>query len=126
MALPLSAWVALGWSGAALVVAVLLLRRLPVIFALRGALGPLDRDALFVGWFGPIGVAAVFYATLAVRHTGDRRVWVVDSLLVAGSVVAHGATATPLTLWFGRAERDEERGDDATEDDRGAGTDGTN
>lgn len=128
MALPLSAWVALGWSGAALVVAVLLLRRLPVIVALRRSLAPLDRsrDALFVGWFGPIGVAAVFYATLAVRHTGDRRVWVVASLLVAGSVVAHGATATPLTLGFGRAERDEERGGDAPEEGHGTGTDGTN
>lgn len=118
MVLPLSAWAALGWAGAALVVGVLALRRLPMVLALRGALEPVERrrDALFVGWFGPIGVAAVFYATLAVRHTGDRRVWTVVSLLVAGSIVAHGATSTPLTLWFGRAERAE--GDDVSRDER--------
>ncbi|NHN48275.1 sodium:proton exchanger [Halostella sp. JP-L12] len=125
MALPWSAWFALGWSGAALVVGVLLLRRIPVVLALRSALGPIERtrDTLFVGWFGPIGLAAVFYATLAARRTGDRRVWVVASLLVAGSVVAHGATATPLTLRFGRAER-EENGDGRDDSENGDGSDG--
>ncbi len=103
MAVPWAAWESLGASGLVLVVAVLLFRRLPMVFALCRWLDPLDgrRDAAFVGWFGPIGVAAVFYATLAVRHTGHRSVWDVTSLIVAGSIVAHGSTATPLTLWFG-------------------------
>jgi len=102
MAIPWSAWETVGWSGIALVVAVLLFRRHPMVFALRRWLDPLDgrRDAAFVGWFGPIGVAAVFYASLAVRRTGYRAVWTVASLIVAGSIIAHGATATPLTLWF--------------------------
>src|SRR5829696_328468 len=58
MALPWQGWLELGWRGPLLVVAVLLLRRLPAVLALRPLLGPLRRrakDVLFLGWFGPIG-----------------------------------------------------------------------
>lgn len=104
MAIPWAGWAALGWAGVALVVGVLLVRRLPAIVALRSAIHPLDspRAALFVGWFGPVGVAAIFYAMLAVRETGVELVWTAGSLVVAGSLVAHGMTATPLTHWYGR------------------------
>ena len=42
---------------------VLLLRRLPIIFALRKHLYQIEdeRQAIFVGFFGPIGVSAIFY-----------------------------------------------------------------
>jgi len=106
MAIPWAGWTGLGWAGVALVVGVLLVRRLPAFWALRSAIGPLDRPeaALFVGWFGPIGVAAIFYATLAVRETGIDLAWTAGSLVVAGSLLAHGMTATPLTYWYGRQE----------------------
>jgi NhaP-type Na+/H+ or K+/H+ antiporter len=106
MAIPWAEWAALGWAGVSLVVGILLLRRLPAFWALRSAIEPIDRPAaaLFVGWFGPIGVAAVFYATLAVRETGSELPWVAASLVVAGSLLAHGLTATPLTYWYGRQE----------------------
>ena len=52
---------ALGWRGPVLAAAVLLLRRLPVLLALARPLGLRLRDAVFVGWFGPIGVSALFY-----------------------------------------------------------------
>lgn len=108
--LPWSGWASLGWRGPALVVAVLLLRRLPMMLALRPAIRPLDRPAaaLFVGWFGPIGIAALFYATLAVRETGIELVWPVVSLVVAGSILVHGGTSTLFTAWYGRLEDDEE------------------
>lgn len=74
LALPWGDWAELGWKGPTLVVLLLLLRRLPWVLALvflaptmRGV-----RDGLFTGWFGPIGVAALYYATLA-EHTGDSR-----------------------------------------------------
>lgn len=111
MALPLTEWAALGWSGAAIVFGILILRRLPMVLALRPAIGPLDRPAaaLFTGWFGPIGIAAVFYATLAVRKTGFDVVWAVVSLVVASSVVVHGMTSTAFTLRYGRLDDDAER-----------------
>lgn len=102
--LPWAEWVALGWPAAAVVLGVFLVRRLPVVFALRRSLDPLDRRGatLFAGWFGPIGVAALFYAALSVSHTGTRTGWVVGTLIVAGSVLVHGATAVPATLAYDR------------------------
>jgi NhaP-type Na+/H+ or K+/H+ antiporter len=61
------------------------------------------RESLFVGWFGPIGVGALFYSTFALRKTGNEQVWVIASLLIAASIVIHGLSATPLTKWFGHA-----------------------
>jgi NhaP-type Na+/H+ or K+/H+ antiporter len=46
-----------------LLVMVLLFRRLPSIFMLFKFIKAIDswKDALFVGYFGPIGIGAVFY-----------------------------------------------------------------
>jgi NhaP-type Na+/H+ or K+/H+ antiporter len=106
MALPWHEWMALGWAGGVLAALILLLRRLPTMLALRPLLGPLRShvDTVFAGWFGPIGMAALFYATLAERKAGLEEAWVVGSLVVFASTVAHGMTATPLTKWYGRKE----------------------
>jgi NhaP-type Na+/H+ or K+/H+ antiporter len=102
--LPWSDWLARGWRLPLLVAGVLLLRRMPAMLAVRGLVPQLrDRgDALFAGWFGPIGVAAVFYALLAADRTKMPVVWTVTSLLFANSVVVHGMTATPFTRLYGR------------------------
>jgi NhaP-type Na+/H+ or K+/H+ antiporter len=57
-------WGRLGWRVAVFAVLVLLLRRLPVWLALRANLPSLQgrRQPWFAGWFGPIGIAAVFFA----------------------------------------------------------------
>ncbi|MBA2715023.1 MAG: cation:proton antiporter [Rubrobacteraceae bacterium] len=108
MALPWQGWLDLGWRGPLLVVAVLLLRRLPAVLALRPLLGPLRgqaKDVLFLGWFGPIGAAALYYAAFSFRETGIEEAWVVGSLVICASVVIHGVTATPLTKLYGRLPR---------------------
>ena len=53
-ALPWGEWAALGWTGVAVVVGILLLRRLPMVVAVRPAVRPLDPPAAtpFVGWYG--------------------------------------------------------------------------
>jgi NhaP-type Na+/H+ or K+/H+ antiporter len=101
---PVREWLALGWPAAGLVLTILAFRRLPGMLAIRAWLAPVDdrRDALFLGWFGPIGVSALLYATEAVHRTGQEAVWPVVSLIVCGSILAHGATATPLTRMYGR------------------------
>jgi NhaP-type Na+/H+ or K+/H+ antiporter len=112
MALPWQEWFSLGWSGLLLVIAILLLRRLPAVLLLYRGIGqlPLLRDALFAGWFGPIGVAALFYAMLALRETQFGIVWAVGSLVITGSLVVHGLSATPLTMLYGKvAERSEQQ-----------------
>lgn len=96
VALPWAAWGRLGWRGAAFVVAIFLLRRLPLVLLLRVPLRLPTRDALFLGWFGPIGVAALFYLADAGEHgvLADP-LWAAGSLVIAASVLVHGISATP-------------------------------
>jgi sodium/hydrogen antiporter len=104
LTIPWEGWAELGWGGPVLVVAVLLLRRLPAVLALnplmRGVRG--GANALFLGWFGPIGVAALYYANLSLRETGIEAAWTVGSLAICASILAHGLTAAPLTKLYGR------------------------
>jgi NhaP-type Na+/H+ or K+/H+ antiporter len=95
-ALPWEEWATLGWRGPAFLAAVLLLRRLPVILLLRRPLGFSTSQAVFVGWFGPIGVSAIFYLTLlSQRMALPPEVLAAGALVVAGSTVAHGLTTSP-------------------------------
>lgn len=58
-------WQELGWEGLALAAAVLLRRPL-AMFVLRPVLPSVRTvpDALFMGWFAPIAVAAMYYAVM--------------------------------------------------------------
>ena len=106
-ALPWSAWGDLGWSGPALAVAVLLLRRPPLLLLLRRPLRLGWPDAVHLGWFGPIGVSALFYLTLeADRLPVDPTVLAAGSLVVAASTVVHGVTAAPGLVAYRVATRD--------------------
>jgi NhaP-type Na+/H+ or K+/H+ antiporter len=105
-ALPLGEWARLGWRGVLLVVGVLLLRRLPVVLLLRRPLRLAWRDATYLGWFGPVGISALFYLTLeADRLLLDPVVLVAGSLVVAASVVAHGFTGSPGRRLYVRSTR---------------------
>ena len=97
--LPWEAWGERPWAFALFALGVLALRRPAAI----GALAPVlrsrhaPRDLAFMGWFGPVGVAALFYAMLALRETGHALVWHAAAAAILASVAAHGATAAPLT-----------------------------
>lgn len=103
-ALPWSEWADLGWKAPALVVTILLLRRIPAILLLKPFVGQLRRwdEALFVGWFGPVGVGAIFFAAVAHKETHNEHVWPVTTLLVAATIILHDLTSTPLSQWLGR------------------------
>ena len=51
---------------------ILLFRRLPVVFALHWKIWQIEekQQALFVGFFGPIGVSAVFYLYVSLQFLG--------------------------------------------------------
>lgn len=103
MELPLGEWLTLGWAGVALAAGVLLLRRLPMIVVFSRVVPSIDdRDAVFAGWFGPIGIAALFYAMVAHRILGSEIIWGAASLVIASSVLIHGITATPFTKYYGQ------------------------
>lgn len=102
--LPWSEWASLGWRGVGLAVAVLVLRRLPWLLLLLRPLRLQPADATYLGWFGPIGVSAVFYLTLVEeRGAGSPDVLAVGSLLVVGSLVAHGLTSSLGVLLYRRS-----------------------
>ena len=102
--LPWAGWRDLGWGALLLPVGVLALRRLPVLLALARPLGLRWRDAVFLGWFGPIGVSALFYLTFSEDEgVADPRLWAAGSLVVAASTVVHGVTSAPGRRLYQRA-----------------------
>lgn len=104
LALPWDGWQALGWHGVALGLGVLLLRRVPVMLLLRPLLPSVrsTRDALFAGWFGPIAVAAIYYAGMMQHRLHEPRIWDIASLVICMSALLHGVSAVPFTRWYGR------------------------
>jgi NhaP-type Na+/H+ or K+/H+ antiporter len=100
--LPWAEWAAFGPAALAFIAGVLLVRRLPLILLLRRPLGLDGREAPFVGWFGPMGVSAVFYLAHSL-HEGvtDPRLFAAGTLAVVASVVAFGLTATAGRKAFG-------------------------
>ncbi|MEN6337807.1 MAG: cation:proton antiporter [Phycisphaerales bacterium] len=101
-------------------VAILLLRRPPEILLQKRWIAPWRplRNALFAGWFGPIGTAWLYYAMLTSRQIGDDRVWTVVSAVVLSSILAHGVTATPLTNLYGRTTTLPKTGSSGTDSNR--------
>lgn len=94
--LPWAEWQALGWAAVLLPAGILALRRLPVLHALARPLGLQWRDALFLGWFGPVGVSALFYLALSHEEgVTDPKLWAAGTLVVATSTVVHGVTSAP-------------------------------
>ncbi len=79
------------------------LRMVPVFLALLGT--PLGRgDRLFIGWFGPRGIASVLYLEMVVLDlgtTGFEPMLSVVVLTVLLSVFLHGLSAVPLTRLYG-------------------------
>jgi sodium/hydrogen antiporter len=94
VALPWSGWAELGWAGLAFVALALLGRRLPAVLLLGRVLHLRWREAVWLGWFGPIGIAAVFYLTyLHGRGLVEAVVWEAGTLVVAVSTVLHAVSA---------------------------------
>ena len=61
---------------------------------------------LFVGWFGPRGIASVLYLLLVAHGLGIEgyeRILAVIVLTVLLSVFAHGVSAVPLSNRYGNS-----------------------
>ncbi|KAI8647216.1 Cation/H+ exchanger [Parasitella parasitica] len=94
---PLTLWTLIGLASC-----VLLFRRLPVIIALHKYIPAISdwRQAIFAGWFGPIGVGALFYYTIALEAfpsdgTNDYARQVIEPVIyfmIIASVIVHGST----------------------------------
>jgi NhaP-type Na+/H+ or K+/H+ antiporter len=61
-------------------------------------------NKLFIGWFGPRGLASIVFGVIVfdAEVPGRETVAVTVVLTVLLSIVAHGATANPLITTLGR------------------------
>ena len=91
-------------------------RILPVALSLVGT-GVDRRTVLFLGWFGPRGLASVVFALLAVEELGETAALLPSlaavSLTVLLSVVLHGVSAGPFGSRYARFERARDDAGDA-------------
>lgn len=85
------------------VLSLTVVRMVPVALSLIGS-GLDRRTVLFVGWFGPRGLASIVFALLALDALGpeaDGAVAII-AVTILLSVLAHGLSATPLATRYGR------------------------
>ena len=85
------------------VLSLTIVRLVPVAISLIGShLRPLST--LFIGWFGPRGIASILYVLLVMEepNIGSKEI-IFDAamLTVLLSIILHGVTAAPLANWYG-------------------------
>jgi NhaP-type Na+/H+ or K+/H+ antiporter len=98
-----------GWDGsvwrlAAFIVFVLLVARpAAVLVSLLGVELP-RPDKLFLGWFGPKGLASMLFAMFVLNSAASHRTLIFDSVsfVVLCSILAHGLTDTLGASWLER------------------------
>ena len=67
----------------------------------------LDRNSsLFLGWFGPRGLASIVFAIIVMNANlpGGEFIAIVVTCTVGMSLVLHGVTANPLARWIVRRD----------------------
>jgi NhaP-type Na+/H+ or K+/H+ antiporter len=82
------------------------IRMVPVTLALLGKKVHWSTT-LFIGWFGPRGLASVVFLLMALRSLEEAGIDTGLLLVTAGwtimlSVILHGVSAGPVAAWYGR------------------------
>jgi len=91
----------------ALIVAVAFLtviRILPIWLSLLGS-GLSNREKLFLGWFGPRGLASMLFALIIIDEfeiPGEQELLACVVMTVSISIILHGISASPLSRWIAR------------------------
>jgi NhaP-type Na+/H+ or K+/H+ antiporter len=85
--------------------ALTLFRMAPVYLSLTGC-GLSHNAKLFLGWFGPRGLASIVFAVLLIEYDVPDASGIagVVSVVVIASIFAHGLSAKPLAAALGRFE----------------------
>jgi NhaP-type Na+/H+ or K+/H+ antiporter len=88
------------------VLSLTVIRMLPVFLCLAGT-GMSVRGKLFIGWFGPRGLASIVFAVIVFDAgvPGKETLALTAALTVLLSVLAHGASANPLIARLGSGSR---------------------
>jgi len=87
------------------VLSLTVVRMVPIFLALTGT-GESVSSKLFIGWFGPRGLASIVFAIIVFQEglPGSEYIAMVVTCTVCLSLVAHGVTANPLSRWIGSKE----------------------
>ncbi|KAI9313978.1 Sodium/hydrogen exchanger family-domain-containing protein [Dichotomocladium elegans] len=94
------------WRLVIIALLILLFRRLPIVLALKPIMPAIQtyREAIFSGWFGPMGVGAVFLAMIAkeemeeIYHDHEEKPVIIELIspvvlfIVLSSTLVHGTT----------------------------------
>lgn len=94
----------------AVVLALLFLtvvRMLPIFVSLMGT-GLALREKLFLGWFGPRGIASILFTLIMMDEfdfPGEEELLACVSMTVSLSIILHGISAAPLSKWIGQSAR---------------------
>jgi NhaP-type Na+/H+ or K+/H+ antiporter len=88
------------------VLSLTVIRMLPVFAVLTG-LGVSTEGKLFMGWFGPRGLASIVFGVIVLNahlpNSGPIAVTVVCTIML--SILAHGITANPWAKAYGERQR---------------------
>jgi len=81
------------------------IRMLPIFLSLSGS-GESTAAKLFLGWFGPRGLASIVFAIIVINKgvPGGEFIAMVVVLTVFLSLLAHGVSANPLARLLGQKE----------------------
>jgi len=81
---------------------VIIFRRLPGLFFLKPFIRIFSlKDVFFAGWFGPVGIAALFYVILVkADYPGYENLWPIVTYAICCSTVLYAFSAYPLTRYF--------------------------
>jgi len=81
------------------------IRMAPIFLSLTGT-GENVSSRLFLGWFGPRGLASIVFAIIVINAKVPHADFLVLIVIctVFFSLIAHGISANPLAKWFGRKE----------------------
>ena len=84
------------------ILSLTVIRMLPVFLSLTG-MGVSTEGKLFMGWFGPRGLASIVFAVIVVNakvpNSGTIAATVACTIML--SILAHGITANPWARGFG-------------------------
>jgi len=88
------------------ILSLTLIRMLPVFFTLAG-LGVSTEGKLFMGWFGPRGLASIVFAVILlnanVPNSGSIAMIVTCTIIL--SIILHGVSANPWARGYGERSR---------------------
>jgi len=81
------------------------IRIVPIFLSLAGS-GESVASRMFLGWFGPRGLASIVFAIIVInaKVPGAKFLALVVVCTVLLSLIAHGISANPLAKWLGRKE----------------------